>query len=220
MNGAKQTTGNRLVILSIIGLPVTMILAGTWLWFFVMRGDIDLIGTLGTANSGELVIPPRQIDEVSMRDSGGAVMAYEDFPERKWTLLVVNSGPACDQDCEHNLYMTRQIHIAVGKEVHRIRRVYSSETPAGETQLMVEQLSDKRPTPASFADFLETDHRGLTSLELAPGSYRELFPERAEDASTWYLVDPAGWIMMSYNREIPYKDVISDLKFLLKNSSE
>ena len=36
--------------------------------------------------------------------------------------------------------------------------------------------------------------------------------------STWYLVDPAGWIMMSYNSEVSYKDVISDLKLLLKNS--
>ena len=45
-----------------------------------------------------------------------------------------------------------------------------------------------------------------------------MFPEHATDTSTWYLVDPAGWIMMSYNEEIPYKDVIKDLKFLLKNS--
>jgi hypothetical protein len=44
--------------------------------------------------------------------------------------------------------------------------------------------------------------------------------EHQADASIWYLVDPAGWIMMSYNGEVHYKDVISDLKFLLKNSSE
>jgi hypothetical protein len=44
-----------------------------------------------------------------------------------------------------------------------------------------------------------------------------LFPEYGADSSIWYLVDPAGWIMMSYNDQIPYKDVIADLKFLLKN---
>ena len=30
--------------------------------------------------------------------------------------------------------------------------------------------------------------------------------------------DPAGWIMMAYNSGDSYKDVIADLKFLLKNS--
>ncbi|MFT4825767.1 MAG: hypothetical protein ACI9J0_003701, partial [Cryomorphaceae bacterium] len=30
---------------------------------------------------------------------------------------------------------------------------------------------------------------------------------------------PAGWIMMSYDGKVGYKGVISDLKFLLKNSS-
>ena len=32
------------------------------------------------------------------------------------------------------------------------------------------------------------------------------------------LVDPAGWIMMMYDDSTDYRDVMSDLKFLLKNS--
>jgi hypothetical protein len=67
---------------------------------------------------------------------------------------------------------------------------------------------------------LETEHRGLKYLQLPAGGYQQLFPEHSDNSSTWYLVDPAGWIMMSYTGEIHYKDVISDLKFLLKNSSE
>ena len=46
----------------------------------------------------------------------------------------------------------------------------------------------------------------------------KLFSEYRGQPSSWYLVDPAGWIMMSYNEDISYKDVIADLKFLLKNS--
>jgi hypothetical protein len=45
-----------------------------------------------------------------------------------------------------------------------------------------------------------------------------LFPEQQGDPTTWYLVDPAGWVMMAYDNQVPYKDVIADLKFLLKNS--
>ena len=57
-------------------------------------------------------------------------------------------------------------------------------------------------------------------LQLAPGGFDALFGENRAAPDTWYLVDPAGWVMMSYNSGIHYKDVISDLKFLLKNSSE
>ena len=58
----------------------------------------------------------------------------------------------------------------------------------------------------------------MKPLVLAPGQIEELFAEYRAEPGTWYLVDPAGWIMMSYNTDVSYKDVISDLKFLLKNS--
>ena len=41
----------------IAGIPLTMILAATWLWYFVVRGDLDLVCALGTANQGTLVQP-------------------------------------------------------------------------------------------------------------------------------------------------------------------
>ena len=62
MENADNRTNNRMVLLLIAGIPVTMILGATWLWYFVVRGDLDLVGALGTANRGALVQPPRQID--------------------------------------------------------------------------------------------------------------------------------------------------------------
>ena len=84
----------------------------------------------------------------------------------------------------------------------------------------VAQLTDGRPLPPTFAGFLTEEHRRTRALRLPEGSFVELFPEWQRDNSTWYLIDPRGWIMMSYDSDIPYKDVISDLKFLLKNSSD
>jgi hypothetical protein len=219
MSEADQIRGNRLVLLTIAGIPLTMILAATWLWYFVIQGDLDLVGALGTSNSGTLVQPPRQVDEYQLREDTGALFKYSDF-EPKWSLLIPVAGATCDKSCENTLYVTRQIHIAIGKEFNRIRRVYLSEHRPRDTSLGVTTLSDDRPAPASFNELLETEHRGLKALTLPSGGYQALFPEHRADASTWYLVDPAGWIMMSYNSEIHYKDVISDLKFLLKNSSE
>jgi hypothetical protein len=215
----NQTRNNRLVLLMIAGIPLTMILAASWLWYFVVKGDLDLVGALGTANRGELVRPPRQLDDIRLSEQTGAAIRYADLP-RKWRLVVPNPGEECATSCEQLLYLTRQIHIAMGKEFKRIGRLYLSERPVASTTLAIADLSDDRPAPDSFDAFLATEHRGLRALTLAPGGYQSLFPEQRDDASTWYLVDPAGWVMMSYNSEVGYKDVISDLKFLLKNSSE
>lgn len=208
-----------MVLLLIAGIPVTMILTATWLWYFVVRGDLDIVGVLGTANRGVLVQPPRQIDDAVLAEPNGAAFHYANL-EPRWTMLIPGSGAQCDTICEHTLYLTRQIHVGLGKEFNRVRRFYVSETGPDDTQLTVRSLSDQRPAPASFAAFLAAAHRGLRPLVLEPGATDKLFAEYRAQPSSWYLVDPSGWIMMTYNNDIPYKDVIADIKFLLKNSGE
>jgi hypothetical protein len=217
MTTTHPSTNGRMVLLLIGGIPVTVILAATWLWYFVARGDVDLVGALGTANRGALVQPPRRLDEQEMRDSSGTPLKYADL-EPRWTMVVPVTGGRCDATCEKLLYETRQIHVAIGKDFNRLRRLYVSDTGAANTALVVPQLSDGRPVPDNFAAYLANDHHGLQALTLSADGFRALFPEQATDPATWYLVDPAGWVMMSYNESVPYKDVITDLKFLLKNS--
>lgn len=219
MTNTNPATGNRMILLLIGGIPVTMILAATWLWFFVVRGDLDLVGVLGTANRGTLVQPPRLLGDHDMIDaSGGPVSVAGSDP--RWVMLIPVAGGVCDADCEHRLYETRQIHLAMGKDFNRLRRVYISDYGVASTQLVVPTLSDGRHGTAAgdFAAYLASEHSDLQTVTLPVQSYAALFPEQAADTSTWYLADPAGWVMMSYNKAVPYKDVISDLKFLLKNS--
>ena len=208
---------NRAMLLLIGGIPVTMALVATWLWYFVVRGDLDLVSMLGTANRGNLVQPPRQLDDQRLLDQGGLEITFGEL-EPRWAMLIPAGGALCDAVCEKSLYTTRQIHIAMGKNFNRLRRLYVSPNRVADTNLGVGELSDKRPAPADFGDYLNTEHRGLKAMTLPPDGYETLFVEHSVDPSTWYLVDPAGWIMMSYNSDTPYKDVISDLKFLLKNS--
>jgi len=212
-----ENASNRMVLLLIGGIPVTVILASTWLWYFVAHGNLDLVGALGTANQGTLLQPPRQIDEYELRDDAGRVVRYADLPPR-WTMIIPGRGARCGADCERNLYETRQIRIAMGRDFNRLRRFYVSRNTPGKTRLAVQALSDGHPAPGDFTAFLEREHGGLQALTLSPVAYDALFPEHGVDESAWYLVDPAGWVMMSYNKDDSYKDVISDLKFLLKNS--
>ena len=76
------------------------------------------------------------------------------------------------------------------------------------------QLDHSHATLVSQAESLTR----LRALQTGPRELDTLFPEVTAEPSTWYLVDPAGWVMMTYNADISYKEVIADLKFLLKNS--
>jgi hypothetical protein len=219
MADTNPTANNRMILLLIGGIPVIIILAATWLWYFVARGDLDLIGMVGTANRGTLVQPPRQLDDQTLRDESGLSIKFADL-EPRWAMVIPVAGDRCNAACENTLYTTRQIHIAMGKEFNRLRRLYVSTDTVKSTQLVVPQLSDGRPAPAAdgFARYLAAEHTDLQALTLSAAGYTKLFPEQGADPGIWYLVDPAGWVMMSYNKEVPYKDVIADLKFLLKNS--
>lgn len=219
MQQRPDNRSGRMVILLIAGIPVTIILAATWLWWFVMRGDLDLVGALGTANKGELVQPPRPLPEHALMTASGAELPWTNS-DHQWTLLVAHPGERCAETCERQLYLTRQIHIALGKEFHRIRRYYVGDHAPDATRLDLSTLSDDHPVPGSFPELLDKEHQGITAAQVSSETYRALFPETLEAPSTWYLVDPAGWVMMTYDNDDTYKDVISDLKFLLKNSGD
>jgi len=215
---SSQTRSGRMVLLLIAGIPVTMILAATWLWFFVARGDLDLVGILGTANHGTLVQPPRQIREYSIVGVDDTPFNFDQLDPR-WTFVIPASGD-CLTGCERRLYLTRQIHAAMGKEQSRIRRVYLSDTPVADTKLEIHELSDGRQVPPSFAQYLEKEHRGVRVLTIDAQESSRLFSGLGDSEDSWFLIDPAGWIMMSYSSGVNYKNVISDLKFLLKNSGD
>ena len=225
----------RAILLLIAGLPVTMILAATWLWYFVERGDIDILGALGTANSGEILSNPANIRSRSFTASDGSETSL-DALEPKWTFMVVNSGEICDATCSELLYLTRQIRIAIGRDFHRIQRVMMVDLPADSIRIStstgaesaqerieggaVTEAIDNASTIAAagetpLLDAIESEHPDVSVWQAGSDP---VVPERHAADSAWYLVDPSGWVMMRYSSEVNYKNVIGDLKFLLKNS--
>ena len=227
--------GGRAILLLIAGLPVTMILAATWLWYFVERGDIDIVGALGTANSGEILSNPVNIRSRSFTASDGSETSLDTL-EPKWTFMVVNSGETCDATCSELLYLTRQIRIAIGRDFHRIQRVMMVDVPVDTIRIQastdsegvqelieggaVTEAIDSASTIAAVGETplleaIESEHPDVSVWQAGP---EPVVPERHVADSAWYLVDPSGWVMMRYASEVNYKDVIGDLKFLLKNS--
>lgn len=216
MTETSNRGGGRAILLLIAGLPVTMILASTWLWYFVERGDIDIINALGTANSGELLPEPMNIQSLEFEAADGTKVSLS-TTDPKWTLMLVNDGPTCDSVCNELLYLTRQIRIAIGRDYQRTQRLLVVDTPIDAIQSVGETAGPETVVAETDAlgPQLEREHVDLTVWRRQS---EVVVPEGQLQPNAWYLVDPSGWVMMRYSTDVNYKDVIGDLKFLLKNS--
>ena len=51
----SQRRRARLVLILIAGIPLSMMLGATALWWAVEQGHVDVLGSVGTANHGELI---------------------------------------------------------------------------------------------------------------------------------------------------------------------
>ena len=211
----SQRRRARVVLILIAGIPLSMMLGATALWLAVEQGHVDVLGSVGTANHGELIDPPRSVSDVVFQHEGVADTLWQDLPA-KWRLLVVQRGDECDAICQQQLYQTRQIHIALGKNFNRVGRVILSDTAP--TAVTVTPEAERGSPATSLSDWLAQEHVGMTALTVPSDRLSALTPEVLASPAQWYVVDPAGWIMMRVSDDLYYKDVISDLRFLLKHS--
>ena len=211
----SQRRRARLVLILIAGIPLSMMLGATALWWAVEQGHVDVLGSVGTANHGKLIDPPRSVTDVVFQHEGVAETLWQDLPA-KWRLLVVQRGENCDAICQQQLYQTRQIHLALGKDFNRVGRVVLSDTAPTAVTLTPE--AGQGVAGVSLSEWLAQEHVGMTALTVSSERLSTLVPEVLASPAQWYVVDPAGWIMMRVSDDLYYKDVISDLRFLLKHS--
>lgn len=160
----------------------------------------------GTTNKGTLLQPPVNISDSPLLGADGQPWAYP--VENDWTLI--NIAPAtCDETCRERIYLTRQVRTAIGREANRISRMLITPTGKGE---------------ASFESYLAAEHDDLQRAHAdGIGLGKWLAVEGVADPygqNLIMLADQNGFVMMYYTPEQIGKELISDLKFLLKNSRE
>ena len=209
--------GNRRILLAIAGIPLLIILAASLLWFLVDSERLDLVAMLGTANRGELLERPLQLRTLELADASGVGFDPAAGTPR-WRILV-RGGENCGEDCRELLYYTRQIHRAMGKYQNRIGRVFAVSAQPGEPSLAALEVEypDLKVLYTSTARMA-----ALAAGDPAAGDPAAGDPVTAAATAAWpaayYLVDPGGWIILSYPAGADGKDLMADLKFLLKNS--
>jgi hypothetical protein len=164
----------------------------------------------GRTNHGELIEPARTLPLVALPQvattpgaasgaaPGGDAPAAADVLTGKWSLVYANSGD-CNADCRNTLYFMRQTHLGLANLIPRVQRVF----------LVTAGCCNR--------DYLAHEQPNLITLnaEVAPGAplLAQFPPERR--ASTIFVVDPRGNLMMRYDAHDDPKGLREDLKKLL-----
>jgi len=197
----------RRVPLIILGSLVLVIVLSTLLFRAAVLGHINLPALLGTKNNGILVSPPQPLSDLPIEFANGDGFEFDKQPAQ-WSFLIP-VGQHCDEACKQTLYMTRQIHTAQGKNSDRVRRYV---------------LTSAYPLDTEFEALLQKEHAKVQVLKTDTVSFDQFFAKtgvaRPLAENAYYLVDPAGWVMMVYKPQHDFKAVMADLKFLLSNSHE
>lgn len=193
---------------ALIGLAL-MFFAPLGLAFYLYYGH----GTWhpgGHVNVGELVRPARPLPALVLPLMGSGTTTAN-FLTHKWTFLYVLSGP-CDESCRSRLYDTRQVRLALDRDMDRVQRVLIADGDCCDAQFLREQHPDLIAIRASAAD--------APLLALLPGYDPAAAPASNQSgAPRVYLIDPLGNLMMFYAADVKAKGMLEDMKRLLRLSS-
>ena len=195
----KRISGDKIQLIMIFAIPIVGVILMTGYYFYVTSQNI----ATGTHNYGALVQPPKQTLELTLFEQSMEAK-FANYDE-KWAFVVINQGE-CEEECQRKLYLTRQIREALGKYSHRIQNVYL-------------QLGAVSPDTSDLLQSNYSQHRIflVEGDEFASWSSKDE-PLLEVNSADFYVVDPRGWLMMFYVKDNSYKEVIKDMKFLLKNS--
>ena len=153
----------------------------------------------GSASKGELIEPARPLSVSGLRQADGSP-ASADLLTGKWSIVYIGDG-ACDAACRTALVFARQSRLALNNEMTRVQRVFLATGNCCAT------------------GYFAADQPGLIALDAsAPAAQALLGQFPASHQTSLYIVDPLGNLMMRHDATHTSKDLLTDLKKLLKLS--
>jgi len=152
-----------------------------------------------SASLGELIDPARPLNAAGLRHADGTPADAAVFTG-KWTLIYIGDG-ACDAACRTALVFARQSRLALNDEMTRVQRVFLATAHC------------------CANDYFAAEHPGLIALDASQPEAAALlsqFPQ--ERSNALFIVDPLGNLMMRHDASVTTKNLLNDLKKLLRLS--
>lgn len=154
-----------------------------------------------TKNKGRLVQPLVPAQKFAIQDKDGIRFPSTNF-NGHWSLLYVDAGN-CDKACMQTLYNLRQLHIALGKDMSRVKRYVATFQQEGQLDDFLKRYS------------VDMQHLVLNRDQFAERT-SHMHPKRsALTEGEIFIVDPLGNLTLSYAPETKPDDIYDDLKHLL-----
>lgn len=181
---ARPPTQRRtlLILLTVFFLP----LAASFILYYGL-GWRPAVGS----NHGELLKPMRQLPPAAKALEG------------KWALVYVGDGACATEECRHALFIARQTHVLLNRDMDRMQRALLATGNCCDT------------------DFLDTEHKGIQVIDVSdPAASAELASRLppGDHATDLFVVDPLQNIVMRFDTRENPKGLLEDLKKLLKLS--
>jgi cytochrome oxidase Cu insertion factor (SCO1/SenC/PrrC family) len=160
---------------------------------------------------GEPIDPPVPLPNLALplmssgrTDATSAKAAgYTDFNffRRNWTILYWGLG-LCPERCRTSLDITRQVRIALDRDMDRVQRVFIADGTCCEMDFLRAQQDLITVSAGSDASPL------LALLSRVDRT-------NATAADRIYIIDPSGKLVMSYAPNAKPQDLLEDLKHLM-----
>lgn len=156
-------------------------------------------------NHGEILNPIVHISSFGLKNENDEIIPKKELTY-KWRLISFVSNH-CDQQCEARLYDIRQLHTSLGKDRHRLSRMFVHLKPADElfSKLIAE----------TYLDVIHVNGNENLIINALGDNIRS---DVSITDNEVYIMDPMGNVMMRFTQDQPTKDFQHDLKKLLKAS--
>jgi len=202
MNTAYKTTpsgaepeltnnkSGKLLAATILGTPLLIVIVTSLMYFN------NWMTPEGRVNHGLLLTPVIQITQLTAQPEPNLVID-------KWQLILRVEGP-CGSSCETWIRDLRQLHVALGKFESRVSRLYLSDRVVPE---LVNEVGHYRTIVSSLTSFSDLSDQLVKSNGWVNSESTSIF-----------ISDPLGNIMLHYNESVSPRDIIADIKKMLKLS--
>jgi cytochrome oxidase Cu insertion factor (SCO1/SenC/PrrC family) len=193
----------KIVLLLMIAVLVGPIL---FAWMLIQKGERH---QLRTSNHGDLIPSMPNITNTHFLNVQTKETITGKNMRGKWWLLYV--GPQkCYSECHNIIYNMRQIRVALGKNAPQLDRAF---------------INDPACATDRCEQYINTHYPDMLNAKIEKRDFHKLFtpisnPIDREMIGELYIIDPKGNIMMRYAAEVEARDVLSDLKRLLRVSKK
>ena len=206
-----------------IAMLVVVIGAGFLLFPKTEEQRNKLLSSLGTTNHGEFVVPAVSMVDLELVSGDGLPWQFKN-QKPKWR-LVIAGAEACVDQCREMLYLTRQVHISLGKYSRRFERFFF---------LMGNEDFAKKELATETVEYIKLNHPFLTVLKVKEKGFAEVLKQTNAPLANFsttntssgngvmraYLIDQKGLIMMSYTLDNKGSEMIEDIEHLMKYSPQ